>query len=54
LITFFPIYWLKDNTIALTGFIVFGGMWYSGQFFYFCKRCRVTSCPFNRAGNSDE
>ena len=48
LITIFPIYWLRNNTIALAGFILFGSMWYLGQFLYFCKRCRVSSCPLNR------
>lgn len=48
LMTIFPIYWLKNNIIALTGFVVFGSMWYLGQFLYFCKQCRIPSCPFNR------
>ncbi len=48
LITIFPIYWLKNYNMALIGFILFGSMWYLGQFFYFCKRCRIPSCPFNR------
>jgi len=48
LITIFPVYWLVSNHIALAGFILFGSMWYLGQFLYFCKRCRVFSCPFNR------
>ncbi len=49
LITFFPIYWLRNYHMALAGFIIFGTMWYAGQFLYFCKRCRIPSCPFNRA-----
>jgi hypothetical protein len=49
LITIFPIYWLKNDNIALAGFLLFGSMWCLGQFFYFCKRCRIPSCPFNRA-----
>ncbi|MFH1288615.1 MAG: hypothetical protein ABII25_07970 [bacterium] len=48
LITIFPIYWLKNNIWFLTGFLLFGSMWYLGQFLYFCKRCRVSSCPFNK------
>jgi hypothetical protein len=51
LITVFPIYWLRNNNIALAGFILFGSMWYLGQFLYFCKRCRIPSCPFNRVKN---
>ena len=51
LITVFPVYWLRNNSIALAGFILFGSMWYAGQFLYFCKRCRIPSCPFNRVTN---
>ena len=51
LITIFPIYWLRNNNMALAGFILFGSMWYLGQFLYFCKRCRIPSCPFNRTKN---
>lgn len=51
LITIFPIYWLRNNYIALAGFILFGSMWYLGQFLFFCKRCRIPSCPFNRTKN---
>ena len=49
LITIFPLYWLQNDNIALAGFTVLGSMWYLGQFLYFCKRCRISSCPFNRA-----
>ena len=48
LITVFPIYWLINDNLALAGFIIFGSMWYLGQFLHFCKRCRISSCPFNR------
>ena len=48
LITVFPIYWLMSNNLALAGFVIFGSMWYLGQFLHFCKHCRITSCPFNR------
>lgn len=44
----FPIYWLLSNPVALAVFLVPVGTWYLGQFFYFCKRCRVDACPFNR------
>lgn len=53
LITVFPIYWLMNNVLALAGFILFGSMWYLGQFLYYCKRCRIPSCPFNRVKTSD-
>lgn len=48
LITLFPVYWLMAQKMALAGFVIFGSMWYLGQFLYFCKHCRVFSCPFNR------
>ena len=49
LIPVFPIYWLLQNTALLVLFLVFAAMWYLAQFLYFCKRCRVKECPFNRA-----
>ena len=45
----FPIYWLLANPFLLVTFFVAVGTWYLGQFFRFCKRCRVEQCPFNRA-----
>lgn len=48
LIPIYPIYWLLRNKLLLVGFIICAIGWYSGQFFYFCKRCRVKVCPFNR------
>ena len=45
----FPIYWLLANPLLLVGFLVPVGAWYLGQFFRFCKKCRVEQCPFNRA-----
>ena len=45
----FPIYWLLANPFLLVAFFVAVGAWYLGQFFRFCKRCRVEQCPFNRA-----
>lgn len=49
LIPVFPIYWLLSNPVLLTVFLGTVAMWYSGQFLYFCRRCRVKECPFNRA-----
>jgi hypothetical protein len=48
LIPTYPIYWLLSRKILLAGFLVTVGMWYGGQFLYFCKKCRVYECPFNR------
>ena len=48
-VPFFPIYWLMSNPMLLGAFLIPTGMWYLGQFLYFCKRCRVDVCPFNRA-----
>ncbi len=48
LIPTYPIYWLTSNKILLMVFLLMAGMWYLGQFLYFCKRCRVYDCPFNR------
>lgn len=44
----FPQYWLVKMPMYLVIFWVFGGAWYLSQWFYFCKRCRVKTCPFNR------
>ena len=48
LIPAYPIYWLLPRTGLLVLFAIAAGAWYAGQFFHFCKRCRVYSCPFNR------
>lgn len=48
LIPTYPLYWLRLNPILLSAFWITASMWYLGQFFYFCKRCRVKECPFNR------
>ena len=48
LIPTFPIYWLLSNPIVLGTFLIPASMWYLGQFLYFCRRCRVNECPFNR------
>jgi len=45
----FPVYWLLKNPFLLVAFLVAVVTWYAGQFFRFCKRCRVSDCPFNRA-----
>ena len=49
LLPLFPIYWLTAHKLLLIAFLISCGIWYGGQFFYFCKRCRVYSCPLNRA-----
>lgn len=49
LIPVFPIYWLLSNPALLGVFLASAAMWYGGQFLYFCRRCRVEQCPFNRA-----
>jgi hypothetical protein len=48
LIPLYPLYWLAPQPILLAVFLVSAAMWYSGQWAYFCKRCRVRQCPFNR------
>ena len=48
LIPIYPIYWLLSNKVLLIIFLASAAMWYAGQFLRFCKRCRVSSCPFNR------
>lgn len=45
----FPIYWLLTSPLLLVAFLAAVGTWYLGQFFRFCRRCRVEQCPFNRA-----
>ena len=49
LIPTYPIYWLRVRPLLLGIFLLAAGMWYGGQLLYFCKRCRVKECPFNRA-----
>jgi hypothetical protein len=53
LIPTYPIYWLLPQKILLSAFILSAAMWYLAQLFYFCKRCRVRNCPFNRVKNWD-
>lgn len=48
LIPVYPLYWLLPQTMLLVPFIIFSLAWYIGQWFYFCKKCRVKVCPFNR------
>lgn len=50
LVPAYPLYWLTQSPILLGTFLIGVGAWYSGQFFRFCKRCRVYDCPFNRVG----
>jgi hypothetical protein len=45
----YPIYWLLAQPVLLAVFGVSAAMWYLGQWLYFCKRCRVDACPYNRA-----
>jgi hypothetical protein len=49
LIPTYPIYWLLSDKILLFAFLIAAAMWYLGQLIYFCKRCRLRDCPFNRA-----
>ena len=49
LIPAYPIYWLRMQPLLLGTFLLSAGLWYGGQLLYFCKRCRVEVCPFNRA-----
>ena len=49
LIPTYPIYWLRARPLLLGVFLLAACMWYGGQLLYFCKRCRVRECPFNRA-----
>jgi hypothetical protein len=48
LIPVYPIYWLRSDLALLVPFLLMAVMWYCGQFFYFCRKCRVRECPFNR------
>jgi hypothetical protein len=48
LLPLYPLYWLTEHPVLLAVFLVCAGTWYTGQLAYFCKRCRVDSCPFNR------
>jgi hypothetical protein len=49
LILIYPLFWLQTQPALLVVFTLTAGMWYFGQRLYFCKRCRVEACPFNRA-----
>ena len=46
-IPIYPIYLLVPNTLLLSVFLIGAVTWYSGQFLYFCKRCRNKECPYN-------
>ena len=54
LIPTYPIYWLISNIALLTAFLIAASMWYLGQFLYFCRRCRVSECPFNQVASSQQ
>ncbi len=47
-IPLYPLYWLSSQPVLLAVFVASAIMWFSGQLLYFCKRCRVRKCPFNR------
>ncbi len=51
----YPIYFLVAvaNTSLMVSYFICAAMWYGGQFFYFCKSCRVKQCPFNRAMSAE-
>lgn len=48
-LTLYPVYWLLAQPALLAVFGYAAVLWYLGQWMYFCKRCRVRMCPFNRA-----
>ncbi len=50
LIPAYPLFWLVQSAWLFVCFLFFVFLWYGGQFFYFCRRCRVFDCPFNRTG----
>lgn len=45
----YPIYWLLSQPLLLIVFALCAVAWYLGQWLYFCRRCRTSTCPFNRA-----
>ena len=45
----YPLFWLRNDFVWLVVFLVSALWWYGGQLLRFCLRCRVASCPFNRA-----
>jgi hypothetical protein len=49
LIPIYPVYWLRTQPLLLTVFGIAAALWYLGQWMYFCTRCRVKECPFNKA-----
>ena len=54
LIPVYPIYWLLSNSLLLIAFLMCTAIWYLGQFLYFCKKCRLSDCPFNRVTSTLE
>ena len=49
LIPTYPLPWLGSHIGLLIVFVIAAVAWYAAQFLRFCRRCRVFSCPFNRA-----
>ena len=47
----YPLFWLWGQASLLAVFVLSSAAWYAGQIMYFCRRCRVRQCPFNRAGS---
>ncbi|MBU1237218.1 MAG: hypothetical protein KJ634_01890 [Gammaproteobacteria bacterium] len=48
LLPIYPLYWLRAQPLLLAVFVAAAAMWYLGQWLYYCKRCRVKACPYNR------
>ena len=48
LIPTYPLFWLAERPVLLLAFLATAVAWYTGQLLYFCRRCRVYGCPFNR------
>ena len=48
LLPLFPLPWLIGKPVMLTVFLVAAAGWYLGQWFHFCRHCRVQQCPWNR------
>lgn len=48
----YPLPWLLHRPVWLALFLAAALAWYGGQLLNFCRRCRVQSCPFNRAAST--
>jgi hypothetical protein len=44
----YPLPWLLAQPLVLAVFVIAAATWYLSQLLYFCRRCRVQACPFNR------